>query len=208
MPGREPQLVDAVQVRRDPRPRPCRTSSSKAYAIAPTRSSTCSGKSFAASSSTPVRARSMSGTWCLMARISATPSLEATPSAISASPSVTPLSVRTFSRASVSRSSGTSFVAEQVDDELERLVDAERRRRRRAELPGLGARRAERRIVGFPVVHGSEKVADVTFDPSNELSAAGARPLIGNRSFASGVPAPPRIPRSGGGHDLRAPGRG
>ena len=86
-----------------------RTPSAAAYGIAPMRSRTWSGISFAACSSTLMSARSTSGSWCRAASIRAMPSLEATPSSTSAEASERVCCARP--RASASRSSGTSFVA-------------------------------------------------------------------------------------------------
>jgi hypothetical protein len=88
VPRREPQLVDAVEIRRV---------------------GNRDAQVFAASSSTPVRARSTSGSWCRAASMRAIPSGEATPSSTSADASERVCCARP--RASASLSSGTSFVA-------------------------------------------------------------------------------------------------
>src|ERR1051325_6509652 len=82
---------------------------SSSYGTATTRSRTCSGTSLAASSSTPVTARSTNGIWKRLARVRAMPSGEATPSSSTACENAMPCFARP--RTSASLSPGTSPVA-------------------------------------------------------------------------------------------------
>ncbi len=161
-------------------------SSTRAYGIAPTRSRTWSGISFAASSSTFVASRSASGMLYRAARVRAIPSAEATPSSMIAC-AIEPCAARPRTSASLSAGIRPVAASRSVTSSVSGLIwnGARRPAARARPRPDLRCRRC----VGWEADRSRSY-------PSFELSARAARCLtagaVRGEVIRSPLPSPPR----------------